>query len=415
MLYGADLAKREIAQRRQAVIVEGYTDVMACHLAGIDTAVATSGTSFGEGHIGILRRLLMDARPVPRRGHLHLRRRRRRPEGGAARVQPGGAVRHPDLRRRAARRARPVRPADLRSGDAAVRDLIAQRVPLFEFAIRSELARARPRHREGRLAALDAAAPIVGQIKDRGLRAAGTRQPGPLARHDGRALRARPGPAALRPGAEQRPGPAAGARPAWRPGRRRRAAIGRAANGQARGRAGRQRAPAPAPVTGRPTTAAIRSYADRARGAQAGRAAPGPVRPGVRRAAAPPASRRRRARGRLRDHRPRAAGRCRRPPAAGSGPSSSATPRPTTACARSSPSSPWSRCRRPAPTASPTPGTRARCWPGSRSWPSAGRSPQIKSRLQRLNPVTEQAEYNRMFGDLVALEQRRKVLSEPGR
>ena len=60
VLYGADLAKRDIAQRRQAVIVEGYTDVMACHLAGLTTAVATSGTSFGEGHIAILRRLIMD-------------------------------------------------------------------------------------------------------------------------------------------------------------------------------------------------------------------------------------------------------------------------------------------------------------------------------------------------------------------
>ncbi len=60
VLYGADLAKREIAQRRQAVVVEGYTDVMACHLAGIGTAVATSGTSFGDGYITILRRLLMD-------------------------------------------------------------------------------------------------------------------------------------------------------------------------------------------------------------------------------------------------------------------------------------------------------------------------------------------------------------------
>src|SRR6185437_3814306 len=61
VLYGADLARREISQRRQAVLVEGYTDVMACHLAGIGTAVATSGTSFGEGHVGILRRLLMDS------------------------------------------------------------------------------------------------------------------------------------------------------------------------------------------------------------------------------------------------------------------------------------------------------------------------------------------------------------------
>ena len=60
VLYGADLAKRDISHRRQAVLVEGYTDVMACHLAGITTAVATSGTSFGDGHITILRRLLMD-------------------------------------------------------------------------------------------------------------------------------------------------------------------------------------------------------------------------------------------------------------------------------------------------------------------------------------------------------------------
>jgi DNA primase len=60
VLYGADLAKREISHRRQAVIVEGYTDVMACHLAGVPTAVATCGTSFGEEHIKVLRRLVMD-------------------------------------------------------------------------------------------------------------------------------------------------------------------------------------------------------------------------------------------------------------------------------------------------------------------------------------------------------------------
>ena len=60
VLYGADLAKREIAHRRQAVIVEGYTDVMACHLSGVPTAVATCGTSFGEDHVKVLRRLIMD-------------------------------------------------------------------------------------------------------------------------------------------------------------------------------------------------------------------------------------------------------------------------------------------------------------------------------------------------------------------
>ena len=65
VLYGVDLAKREIAKRRQAVIVEGYTDVMACHLSGVPTAVATCGTSFGEDHVKVLRRLLMDTDALP--------------------------------------------------------------------------------------------------------------------------------------------------------------------------------------------------------------------------------------------------------------------------------------------------------------------------------------------------------------
>ena len=169
VLYGADLAKREIAQRRQAVIVEGYTDVMACHLAGVPTAVATSGTSFGDGHIRILRRLLMDASEF--RGEVIFtfdgdaagQRAALRAFGMEDKfvtqtfvtVQPDG-----------------LDPCDLRlaRGDAAVRDLIARRVPLFEFAIRSEVTRFDLDTIEGRLAALDAAAPIVARIKDEGLR-----------------------------------------------------------------------------------------------------------------------------------------------------------------------------------------------------------------------------------------------------
>jgi DNA primase len=169
VLYGADLAKREIAHRRQAVIVEGYTDVMACHLAGVPTAVATSGTSFGEGHIRILRRLLMDASEF--RGEVIFTF-----DGDAAgqraalraftmedkfvtqtfvTVQPDG-----------------MDPCDLRlaRGDAAVRDLVAQRVPLYEYAIRSAVNSHDLETIEGRLAALDEAAPIVANIKDLGLR-----------------------------------------------------------------------------------------------------------------------------------------------------------------------------------------------------------------------------------------------------
>jgi DNA primase len=169
VLYGADLAKRDIAHRRQAVVVEGYTDVMACHLAGITTAVATSGTSFGEGHITILRRLLMDDSRF--RGEVIFTF-----DGDAAGQR--AALRAFSMEEKfvtqtfVAVQPDGLDPCDLRvaRGDAAVRDLIAQRVPLFEFAIRSALTGYDLDTPEGRLAALDAAAPIVGRIKDRGLR-----------------------------------------------------------------------------------------------------------------------------------------------------------------------------------------------------------------------------------------------------
>ncbi len=170
VLYGADLAKREIAQRRQAVIVEGYTDVMACHLAAVPTAVATCGTSFGEDHIKVLRRLIMDTDGATGEviftfdGDAAGQRAALRAFGMEERfvtqtfvtVQPDG-----------------LDPCDVRlaHGDAAVRDLIARRVPLFEFAIKGVLAHHDLNTTEGQLAALDEAAPILAKIKDKGLRA----------------------------------------------------------------------------------------------------------------------------------------------------------------------------------------------------------------------------------------------------
>jgi DNA primase len=169
VLYGADLAKRDIAQRRQVVIVEGYTDVMACHLAGITTAVATSGTSFGAGHIKILRRLLLDSDKF--RGEVIFTF-----DGDAAgqRAVERAFNFEGDFVTQTMFTLQPdgLDPCDLRlkHGDAAVRDLIAQRVPVYEFAIRSELAKHNLDTNEGRLAALDAAAAIIGRIKDYGLR-----------------------------------------------------------------------------------------------------------------------------------------------------------------------------------------------------------------------------------------------------
>jgi DNA primase len=56
LLYGLDLAKSEIVRRGEAVVVEGYTDVIAFHQADLPIAVATCGTALGEEHLDLLRR-----------------------------------------------------------------------------------------------------------------------------------------------------------------------------------------------------------------------------------------------------------------------------------------------------------------------------------------------------------------------
>ena len=115
VLYGLDLARRDIAKGKQVVVVEGYTDVMACHLAGVTTAVATCGTSFGVDHIKIIRRVLGDVDNANTSGLGQVIFTFDPDEAGQkaaiARVRRRAAVRRADLRRRRARGARPVRPA----------------------------------------------------------------------------------------------------------------------------------------------------------------------------------------------------------------------------------------------------------------------------------------------------------------
>ncbi len=55
-LYGLDLAKKAIIGSKQAVIVEGYTDVIACHQHGVENVVAALGTAFTHQHAAKLRR-----------------------------------------------------------------------------------------------------------------------------------------------------------------------------------------------------------------------------------------------------------------------------------------------------------------------------------------------------------------------
>ena len=169
LLYGLDRAKKEIAKQRQVVVVEGYTDVMAAHLSGVTTAVATCGTAFGDDHIRILRRLLMDDDSF--RGEVIFTF-----DGDAAGQK--AALRAFDDDQKfvtqtfVAVEANGLDPCELRqkSGDAAVRDLIARRVPLFEFAIRTQLKNFDLTIPEGRVAALNATAPLIGKIRDASLR-----------------------------------------------------------------------------------------------------------------------------------------------------------------------------------------------------------------------------------------------------
>lgn len=174
VLYGLDVAKKEIAKRRQAVIVEGYTDVMAAHLAGITTAVATCGTAFGADHIRILRRLLMDDDAF--RGEVIFTF-----DGDAAGQKAALRAFSEDQKfvtqTFVAVEPDGLDPCELRQekGDLALRDLIARRVPLFEFAIRAELAHHKLETAEGRVNALNAAAPLVAQIRDKSLRPEYTR------------------------------------------------------------------------------------------------------------------------------------------------------------------------------------------------------------------------------------------------
>ena len=176
VLYGLDLAKTTIRTERAVVVVEGYTDVMACHLAGVTNAVATCGTAFGEDHVKVVRRLMGDT--------------------GSAQVKVGGSGAKviftfdgDEAGQNAALKSfsldqqflaqtyvavdpQGMDPCDIRQqrGDGAVRDLIEARQPLFEFVIRTTLAQHDLNTAEGRVAALRAAAPIVSKMRDAALR-----------------------------------------------------------------------------------------------------------------------------------------------------------------------------------------------------------------------------------------------------
>ncbi|HET9255067.1 MAG TPA: DNA primase [Pseudonocardiaceae bacterium] len=169
VLFGLDLAKREIARRRQVVVVEGYTDVMAMHVAGVPTALASCGTAFGAEHITVLRRLLMD--DFSFHGEVIFI------FDGDAAGQKAALKAFDDEQRFAAQTFVAIAPdgmdpCELRQakGDAALRDLVARRAPLFTFAVRTLLKEHDLDTAEGRVDALRRTVPLVARIKDVSLR-----------------------------------------------------------------------------------------------------------------------------------------------------------------------------------------------------------------------------------------------------
>jgi DNA primase len=165
LLYGVDLARKEIALRSQAVVVEGYTDVMACHLSGVGTAVATCGTAFGEEHARILRRLLLDHDEF--RGEVIYtfdgdeagqKAALRAFQGDQQFVGQTYVAVEPDGRD----------PCDLRlaEGDAAVRELVARRVPLYRFVLNNEVSRYDLDRADARVDATREEARLVASIRD---------------------------------------------------------------------------------------------------------------------------------------------------------------------------------------------------------------------------------------------------------
>jgi DNA primase len=166
VLYGVDLARREIAKGRQAVVVEGYTDVMACHLAGVQTAVATCGTAFGDDHARVLRQLLLDHDQF--RGEVIFtfdgdeagqRAALKAFAGDQAFASQTYVAVEPDG----------LDPCDLRleKGDAAVRELIGRRVPLYRFVLGNVLSKYDLDRADTRVDALREAAKLVISIRDR--------------------------------------------------------------------------------------------------------------------------------------------------------------------------------------------------------------------------------------------------------
>ncbi|WP_426325848.1 DNA primase [Microbacterium sp. E-13] len=164
VLYGLDLAKRDISREHRVVVVEGYTDVMACHLAGVTTAIATCGTAFGSDHITVLRRVMGDDSTA---GEVVFTFD---PDaaGQKAALRAFADAKRFNAQTYVATGPDGLDPCDLRlnRGDGAVRALLETKAPMVEFVLDQRIGGYDLRSVEGRVGALRTAAPVVAELRD---------------------------------------------------------------------------------------------------------------------------------------------------------------------------------------------------------------------------------------------------------
>ena len=160
LLYGLDRARAAIARSNRSVVVEGYTDVIALHRAGVEEAVATCGTALTEEHFDLLRRfsetvvLAFDA-----------------DEAGAEAARRTSELEAParlDLDMRVAVMPDGGDPADIvqHGRVAEVVEAIESAQPLFQFRLERDVARFDLSEPEGRARALHAAATQLARVSD---------------------------------------------------------------------------------------------------------------------------------------------------------------------------------------------------------------------------------------------------------
>ena len=165
ILYGIDLAKKKISNEKTAIVVEGYTDVMAFHEAGIENAVATCGTAFGEDHARVLKRLISDDDATLGKVIYTF-------DGDAAGQK--AAMRAFDLESIFSSQSyiavapEGMDPCDLRlkKGNDALSTLIDSAIPLFEFVIKTFVKEFDLNKAEGRINALTKITPVLKSIKN---------------------------------------------------------------------------------------------------------------------------------------------------------------------------------------------------------------------------------------------------------